>query len=173
MKAFLQRVLFLFGVVLAIAAFLAAGAELAATAMDPALGLLPSADAVWRTLSPASHEAARGFAWVALALDTLAVPGWLILGAPGLALIIVCHERDETISAEHEQSLFLFDELAKHAREEGFHESGSEIEAHNHPDFTPADPHYARDDVVDDLIGEHDFLIDPHAPKDKPPTPDA
>jgi len=177
MTAFMKRLFFLIGIALAGAAFLAAGAEIAAHVLDPKLGLLPSAAEVWRVISPETYEAALirspetlGAApWRSVLGVVLRLPGWLVLGAPGLALIIVCRERDDGPMMEHEHSLFLFDELAKRAREDGF--SGGDIQTSDHADFEPADKRYARDDVADDVLGDladdvvdearddHDFLL--------------
>lgn len=153
----IKRLLFFIGIALAVAAFFATGAEIAAYVMDPDLGLLPSAAHVWRTLSPATFEAALA-QWPAFTLSLLRLPGWLVLGAPGLALIITCRTGDDP-SPEHEQSLFLFDELAKRAREEGYDTPGETADS-TALDFVPADQRYARDDVADDLIGDHDFLLE-------------
>ena len=72
---------------------------------------------------------------------------------------------------EHEHSLFLFDELAKRAREEDFGNNGDDTRPSDHADFEPADARYARDDVAQDLMGDladdatgdvrddHDFLL--------------
>jgi hypothetical protein len=156
MIGILKRLLFVVGIVLAGAAFLAAGTEIAAYAMNPDLGLMPGAADVWRTVSPETFAAVLA-QWPAIVLNGLVLPGWLVLGAPGMALIITCRESSPDASPELEESLFLFDELTKRAREEGYDDAHLDSTA---LDFQPADPIYARDDVADDLIGEHDFLLD-------------
>jgi len=168
MTAVIKRILFLAGIVLAVAAFLATAMELAARALDPNLSTLPSVAEVWRTLSPESFDG-----WAAYRAGTVRealfqLPGWLVLGLPGLALIIGFRERDGTVSAEHEQSLFLFDELTRQAREDGYDDNDA-LSASDHPEFVPADPRYGDDDFLDDLIdepagrepGQHDFLLAP------------
>ena len=168
MKARIKRIFFLFGIVMAALAFLATAAEMAAHGVDGDLGLLPSAADVWRALSLASFEAALSHqsivAWLSNA-GILDLPGWLILGAPGLVLIIVCHESDDGPISEQDHSLFLFDELAKQAREEGFSDqSDSELLANF--DFEPADESYAREDASHETDAkneaknaERDFLL--------------
>lgn len=152
MKAPIKRIFFLSGIALAALAFLATAAEMAAHGMDADLGILPSAADVWRTLSPATFDSALAHqsivAWFS-DVGILSLPGWLILGAPGFALIIVFHESDEGPISEQDHSLFLFDELAKQAREEGFSDQ-SDKELLANFDFEPADESYARDDVVTD-----------------------
>lgn len=170
MKARIKRIFFLSGIVLAALAFLATAAEMAAHGVDTDLGLLPSASDVWRALSPASFEAALGHQSVVAWLSDVGIldwPGWLILGAPGLIIIIVFHESDDGPISEQDHSLFLFDELAKQAREEGFSDqSDSELLANF--DFEPADESYAQDDVSHDAEAKNkdrDFLLpDPKDP---------
>lgn len=159
MKIVIKRALFIIGILLAGGAFVSAGAEIAAHAMDPELGLLPSTMDVWRTVSPETHQAALAMWEDTLVWSALRLPGWLALGVPGLVLIIACHERDDE-GAEHDHSLFLFDELAKRAREDGYGETPEEARASEASDFEPADPSYAQNDIADDLMGEHDFLLD-------------
>jgi len=151
----LKRILFLAGIVLAAAAFLATAAELAAHALDPELGFFAGFDAVWRTVSPDTHQA-----WIAAAPDllraALQLPGWLVLGAPALVLIILFHERGE---GGDEHSLYLFDELSEQARAEGYTDTGDDIQPSDYADFVPADDHYAREDVADDVMPDRDFLL--------------
>lgn len=141
MIAHIKHIFFLFGIVLAATAFLATAAEMAAHGVDPELALIPSAAEVWHALSPASFEAATAHqsivAWL-LQAGILDLPGWLILGAPGLAFIIVFHKKDDVPLSEQDHSLFLFDELAKQAREEGFSDQSDEELLANF-DFEPAD----------------------------------
>ena len=163
MIAAMKRLLFLIGIVLTGAAFLATAAEIAANAMDPSLGLIPSAAEVWRAISPQTYEAfaAPESAW----LDVLRLPGWLLLGTPGLGLMIVFRERDGSLSREHEESLFLYDELAKHAHEEGYTGTGDDFQPSDYADFVPAEDHYA-DDVSPDE-GHTDAPTDAHEDGDE------
>lgn len=164
MKALLHRLLFLLGITLTMGGFVATAAEIAASVVDPSLGLLPGLARVWSVLAPASYAAFQDLPSAALWLKTLSLPGWLALGVPGLVLIALFRERGDALSSEHEQSLFLFDELTKRAREDGYDNTDADLQTTGQADFVPAEDHYARDDVVDDLRGDHDFLLDsaPH-----------
>lgn len=161
MMAMIKRILFLLGIVLAVAAFLVTATELAARAIDPNLSTLASVADVWRTVSADSFEAFAAYRSGAVLEALFKLPGWLVLGLPGLALIIGFRERDGALSAEHEQSLFLFDELSRQAREDGY-DGDDDLSASDHPEFIPADPRYGEDDFLDDLID---------APGDQPPNP--
>ena len=168
MKALFKRLLFGLGIVLCLGALALTVAEIAASALDPALGLLPSIDQVWRVLAPDSHGLALELSATAVWRFVLGLPGWLALGAPGLLLIVLFRERGEALSLEHEQSLFLFDELTRQARADGYDHSDADLQSTGQADFVPADAHYARDDIVDDIRGEHDFLLGDEAQKRKP-----
>lgn len=147
----MKRILFLIGIVLSTLAFLAAGADLAAQAMNAELSMIPGSGEVWRTLWPDTFQALpAGGVWDIL----LRLPGWLILGAPGLTLIVVCRERGEGDMVEHEHSLYLFDELARQAHENGFDGQDDDMRPSDFDDWTPADERYAQDDVADDLMEE-------------------
>ncbi|MCR4376728.1 MAG: hypothetical protein NUV50_01375 [Rhodospirillales bacterium] len=156
----IKRLLFILGIALAGAAFVATGTEIVASALNPDLGRLPSAAELWRAVSPATFEAALA-QWPMIVSTVLTLPAWLLLGAPGITFIIIGHERDEDAAPEIEQSLYLFDELTRRAREDGF----ADIDDFSHStamDFHPADPQFIRDSVADDLIDGHDYLLDPH-----------
>lgn len=147
----MKRLLFLLGTVLAALGFLAAAAELAAQALDPDITMLPAAHDVWRTVSPTTYQLIRpleGSAW----MIALALPGWLTLGVPGLALMIVFRKREQNDFAEHEHSLFLFDELARQAREQGYDGTADDMRPDSFDDTTFAAEHYAHDSVIDDLL---------------------
>lgn len=155
MIAAMKKILFLLGIALAGGGFLAAAMELSARAMNPELGMLPGALDVWRTVSPDTLLRALGpnpgGGWRML----LALPGWLVLGAPGFALILAFHPHGEGPSAEDEDSLFLYDELSRRAREDGF--VGGDDTAPSHPDdFVPADQSFAEDGALDDVLPHHE-----------------
>ena len=100
----IKRLLFILGIALAGVAFVATGTEIVASALKPDLGRLLSAAELWRAVSPATFEAALA-QWPFIVSTVLILPAWLLLGAPGIALIITCHERDEDAAPEIEQSL--------------------------------------------------------------------
>lgn len=114
----MRHVLFLLGIVLSGAAFAAAAFDMAAHGIDASLGALAGADEVWRTVSPETY-AAWTAAWPQLVIALLALPGWLIFGAPGLALVIFARAKDQG-AGNDAHSLFLFDDLARQAREDGY-----------------------------------------------------
>ena len=121
-------VLFYLGWALLIAAFAAAASEPLVRA-TPGSGItLASAYDLWYTLAPGSLvvtqirlENLAPFLWDPLVVSVLAVPAWVLLGVPGIALAwyfrpnraLTRRERDEF--HKHQESLFLFDELEKAA----------------------------------------------------------
>ena len=147
----MRTLLFPFGVLLLAAAFISIVADMAAQAQNPDLPPLPSLAKTWETLHPQTYDA------LAPVTDFLMLPGWLILGAPGFALIFFARDRgnDEEHTA-HEESLFLFDELTKHAHEEGFKAQADDgpAEPLRHDDF--ADDVFRNDAIVEDLAKNED-----------------
>ena len=160
----MKRAAFLLGIVLCAAAFLAAAAEMAASAMDPELGWAPAALDVWKTLSPDTFDGLMAWHGEAGWLGLLKLPGWLILGAPGIVLLVAFRHRDPGSISEHEEALYLYDELAKRAHEEGFTNTRDDFDPTAYDDVVPAEDHYARDDVLDDL----DPTPDPDPEADRP-----
>lgn len=159
MKALFQRFLFLLGIALTMGAFVATAAEIAASVIDPSLGQLPGTAQVWRVVAPESYQAAQNLPFASLWLSALQLPGWLVFGVPGLLFIILFRQRGEAVSAEHEQSLYLFDELTRLAREDGYRDTDDDLQSSGGADFVPADEHYASDDVESGLHNGHDFLL--------------
>lgn len=156
-------------------AFFAAAADMAAHAIDGKLSILAGLDEVWFTIAPEGFEAfTRTAPDAVFAIITL--PGWLIFGAPGLALVIASHERSREDDQDH--SLFLFDELTRQAREDGYEDTGEDEDSTSFATFTPADRHYADEDVIDDLIDAPDTGraprddAPPDTPQDTPPHVD-
>ena len=147
----MKRALFLLGVMLSTTAFLAAAAEMAAQAMDPDLSWAPGALDVWRTVAPETYESLLVRHGDAAWLAVLRLPGWLVLGAPGLALLIAFRKRTTESLREHEESLYLYDELAQRSHEEGYAGSRDDLEPSGYDDVVPAEDHYALDSVLDDV----------------------
>lgn len=125
-----MRALFLLGWVLMLCAFAAAAAEVAAGALAAAGGWVTGLGELWRALSPDSFVAVRAdvhaaapWAWTALAV-LLAFPGWLLFGLPGVLLAWFCRPGRHLTADEREDlkhradSLFLYDELARAARDQ-------------------------------------------------------
>ncbi|HEY9163189.1 MAG TPA: hypothetical protein VIN57_01170 [Magnetovibrio sp.] len=168
MKALFQRLLFLLGIALTTGAFVATAAEIAASVIEPGLGMLPGADQVWRVLAPNSYQTAQDLPAAGLWLGLLQFPGWVVFGGPGLLLIVLFRQRGEALPPEHEQSLYLFDELTRQAREDGFDDNDDDLHASGQTHFVAADEHYASDDLISDLHDGHDFLLDDEPQKRKP-----
>lgn len=164
-----MRILFLFGLPLLIAAFLAGAAELAAVGKLGEGRLFLSARDTWSTLWPDSlasfqawAEATSPILWDPVAMMLLELPGWLILGGPGA--VLTWFGRPHRIPEDEgpdEDSLFLYDELVKQAREEGF--------GANHDEPLEHDVDLEAGDHDPDLAGDHDDLApQDHAHLDSP-----
>lgn len=68
--------------------------------------------------------------WDTFVAPALKLPGWLLFGLPGVALLLLARWRlrDQDGDAfSDEQSLYLFDELTKAARKDGFAEEEADI----------------------------------------------
>ncbi|MFC1674103.1 hypothetical protein ACFL12_08240 [Pseudomonadota bacterium] len=160
----MKHVLYLTGAVFLALGFLSIVAEMAAHATNPDLPIIASVADVWRTFNASGFDAVQER--IGALSYILALPGWVLLGVPGFALVISfrTHSEDDAHAA-HEESLFLFDELTKHAQEEG-HQDDLSITHLGVEDL--ADPRYAKDDIVVDGQAEHDFLLSDKTPPTKP-----
>ena len=121
----MKRGLFIFGIGFLVLAFIAGAAEIAAQGVTGQLRAYMSVAEVWQVLSPATLEESRntgypvlGDAWQLIELMML-LPGWLLFGAPGFALAFIFRDRDVDADQDHEESVFLYDELTKQVHEEG------------------------------------------------------
>jgi len=168
----MKRILFLLGIGFLGLAFFGAAFEVAARAMSRDLGWLPSVGQVWATLSPdgfqAFLDAGPWQGWQRM----LGVPALVLFGVPAFVLIFVFRNTDESPNAEHEASLFLFDELAKSAQETIFENEGDDTAPSKPEDLHPADPSYARDLNANDVASEHDYLLGPVPPASKAKSAD-
>ncbi|HEC90716.1 MAG TPA: hypothetical protein ENI55_03515 [Alphaproteobacteria bacterium] len=144
-----MRLFFIFGCILIAAAFLSGATEMAMRVMYRRGALAYSAIDVWRMVSPQGLGHARSYVeavfwpalWNPVLTTVLILPGWLIFGVPGVALVWLCHPRVKGGAKIDEDSLFLYDRLAKQAREDGYHDDGPMNEIPSHPmekDATPA-----------------------------------
>ncbi len=115
----MRAILFIFGIVLIAGAFLAAALELAAHAVEPKLSVVSGFGSVLRALAPETLELLlERFAWKGWDI-LLSLPGWLVFGVPGFALLVFARSRnDEAAQQEYEHTLFLFDELSEQASEQ-------------------------------------------------------
>ena len=126
-----MRLTFLIGCALLVLALVAAAAETMAHVTPDVRGVVLSAYDVLYTLWPSKLIVAKihienwfgAWAWDPVALAVLALPGWLIFGLPGAVLAWVGRRRadgDEERFQQIEESMFLYDSLARQAREEGY-----------------------------------------------------
>jgi hypothetical protein len=170
-----MRFFFILGCLLLAAAFLSGAAEMAARVMFRHGALAYSAIDVWRLLSPQGLNQAKSYVetvfWPALwdpVLTTLLIlPGWLIFGVPGVALVWFCHPKVKGGTRIDEDSLFLYDRLAERAREEGYRDDDPMNEIPSHPmeqDATPAP--FATSLPANENDAEEDVELPPE--EDKP-----
>ncbi|PIW25671.1 MAG: hypothetical protein COW30_18830 [Rhodospirillales bacterium CG15_BIG_FIL_POST_REV_8_21_14_020_66_15] len=127
-----RRILFYLGWALLLAAF-AAGAAEGLVRADPGRGLHPvSAHDLWYRLWPGNLvvtqirvERLSPELWSAVVRPVLDLPAWILTGLPGVLLTWLCRPRrtltpdEEQDLREREESMFLYDELAARAREDG------------------------------------------------------
>ncbi len=151
----MKRGLFIFGIGFLVLAFIAGAAEIAAQGVTGQLRVYMSVAEVWQVLSPETLEESRnagypvlGDAWQLIELFML-LPGWLLFGAPGLALAFIFRDRDVDADKEHEESLFLYDELTKQVHEEGMDQvhQGDDVMPSSHIRTEPAGKEMAEENV--------------------------
>lgn len=143
--------------------FVAGAAEMAAQGLSGGLRIWMPAMEVWQVLSPdtllAGEQAIAETSptlWQ-LAQGLLQLPGWLLLGLPGSVMAIAFRDRETNEDLEHEEAMFLYDELARHAREEGMNDSAHGDDMMGHASerselIEPADTAFA-DERVDPQQG--------------------
>ena len=151
----MKRGLFIFGIGFLVLAFIAGAAEIAAQGVTGQLRVYMSVAEVWQVLSPETLEESRnagypvlGDAWQLIELFML-LPGWLLFGAPGFALAFIFRDRDVDADKEHEESLFLYDELTKQVHEEGMDQvhQGDDVMPSSHIRTEPAGKEMAEENV--------------------------
>ncbi len=114
------------GMVLVGLAFLSLAGEIAVRGPIETRGLYLSAEELWAGLAPESHAEFRSwFRSAARPLWTfgfgplLKVPAWLLLGLPGIFAVVYGRRRDAAPPDIDPDEVFLYEELAKRAKEEG------------------------------------------------------
>ncbi len=140
-----MRVLFYFGIVLMLSSFLAAAAENASHAIPGApRTMILSAYDLWYTLWPRSllvfelrvTSIFGSWLWDPVLLTVMKLPAWLILGGPGVALVVFNRPKRSDITDEDiksaEESQDLYNELTKRARAEN-----PPDEEHGYQDMMP------------------------------------
>lgn len=177
----MKRILYLIGMACLALAFLTTSAELAVRMIVAGQdanqgeggGWLVSTLYVWKTVAPRSLYALTNSAIWPFAQPLLQFPGWLLFGVPGLILSLLFRTpRDDepeplttkALAQAHEESLFLFDELARAAHIEGYTRTQEDSYPSNPLDTIPAEAHFADEDIEPQLLPERDYLLGP-APK--------
>lgn len=102
--------------------------ELTARAFFGASGIYLSAEELWAALAPDSYTAMRAWfrqgilpVWTYGVGPVLKIPAWLLFGAPGIAALWRGERQDDEAEiAADVEAAFLYDELEKRAKEEGF-----------------------------------------------------
>lgn len=122
------------GLALLVLAFLAGAYEMASHGMVkdrppvmPAwqVAVLNWPDALARFRASVIGQFGAG-TWDGIVFPLLKLPGWLLFGLPGGVLLYVSRRR-RAGDAIDEQSLFLYDELSRAAKEDGFDEEEADI----------------------------------------------
>lgn len=135
-----MRLFYLLGWLLLVGAFLSAAAETGARGLLPEAGALVPAHDLWQALSPGGLASARRWVetvlhpalWNPVLTDVLALPAWLLLGGPGMALVWLLRPGRAVPDDFDPDSVFLYDRLAERVREEGY--TGGDDRAPNHDD---------------------------------------
>ena len=176
----MKRFAFLIGIGLLALALLSSGAELAARAIQmgehaPGTLFMPLGE-VWAKVAPGSFAALQADDNWPILSRVLTLPGWLLFGAPGMALVILFRKRDDSsLSAQqardHEESLYLYDELVAAAQKEGLGNLPHDLAPSDPADTVPAEEHYATDPIYGlNDSPNRDFLLDvakPNTPEKK------
>ncbi|MBL6945074.1 MAG: hypothetical protein ISR47_00370 [Rhodospirillales bacterium] len=126
-----MRIFLFLGWTLMVGAFFAGVAETIAHVQPGAGGFYLSAFDVWYILWPGELIVTKihvqnllgPWAWDPVALGLLKLPGWALFGLPGGFLVWLGWPDKGVPSEEFDEvaeSMFLYDDLAKRAREEGF-----------------------------------------------------
>ena len=134
-----MKVLFLLGWGLLIIAFGASAAEMAAHAIGGARGAFISFSVVIAAMWPNAWSALQGALGVGLSKAIFALPGWLTFGLPGGLLVWFCRSNKDSLSEEESDSMFLFDELSKQAKQDGYDEASREEYFDDHKDIEGLD----------------------------------
>jgi len=162
-----MRILIYPGLILLLGAFFTTAAEVAVHGVPGGpKGFFVSAHDLWYTFWPESllifeirvERYLATWVWDPLLYSMLQLPGWVILGLPGMALVILGRwkrgsDEDDGVS-EMINQFELFDELNRQALAEN----------------PPGEEHGPRDMLPDHLEGE-DLAIDASRPDDFDPDP--
>lgn len=157
--------------------------ELTARAFFGATGIYLSAEELWAALAPDSYTAMRAWFrqgilpfWTYGVGPVLKAPAWLLFGAPGIAALWRGERRDDEAEiAADVEAAFLYDELEKRAKEEGF-AGGAERSPAAVADDILASAREAQADLARDSIPSSPPQADPNVddagstPLSRPPS---
>lgn len=158
-----MRVMYLAGWALLVLAFLAAAFETAARGrFGGDVGLIMTSYEVWTVYWPNGLRALRAWVegvhwslWDPMLVTLLRLPGWALLGLPGIFLVLRHRPVRESTEEIDEDQMFMFDRLAKRARDEGYADEDDDIYTHHLPqgDIDPAGATGVNspDDYLDDF----------------------
>ena len=152
---------------LLVLAFVASAADFAAHLMTTEMGSLPPAGKVWGFFAPQQYEAFVRSHPSGVWQTVLQMPTWAIFGVPGLVLVVIGRRKKSQEDVDLENSMFLFDELAKHAKEQNYEDfadvehdgSHDDPEPDSHNDINIAEDHYTENSIVDDVLLDRDYLL--------------
>lgn len=156
--------------------------ELTARAFLGAGGYL-SAEELWATLAPDFYAAMRAWFrqgilpfWTYGIGPVLKLPAWLLLGAPGIAVLWLGEREGVAVeAADAAEAAFLYDELEKRVKEEGFAGDAERSSMANADDIL-ASAREAQADLAREPIASPPPQADPNAtdagstPLSRPPS---
>lgn len=159
-----MRVFYLAGWALLVLAFLAAAFETAARGrFGGDIGLIMSSYEMWSAYWPDGLKATREWIadglhwalWDPVLVTLLRLPGWALIGVPGVFLVWRNRPPREGADDIDEDQLYMFDRLAKRARDEGYADEDDDIYTHHLPedgfDTSGATQVNSPDEYLDDF----------------------
>ena len=149
-----MKILLPLGWVLLAGAFVSGAYETMARVQGAEAGAFLSAYDLWYTLWPGKlvitqilvERHLHAELWEYLVVPVLSLPAWLLLGGPGVALTWHFRPRHAEEDEADEESLFVFDALAKAAREEEGYDHREDDMAPDHGPFDDIDLDGGTDD---------------------------
>ena len=92
--------------------------------------------------------------WDPVLVTILRLPAWALLGIPGICLVIRYRPPRGHVEDIDEDQFFMFDRLAKRAREEGYHDTDDDIYTQHNikENYDPAG--LTAPDSLDDYVDE-------------------
>ena len=130
------------------------------------LGAFISFSSVIAAMWPNAWSALQGAFGAGLSKAIFALPGWLTFGLPGGLLVWFCRSNKDSISEEDHDSMFLFDELSKQAKQEGYGDDSRADYFDDHKDIEGLDSQGATASQSD-----KDFTVDLEEAANRDPGP--